>query len=398
MKKVAVIGGGPAGMMAAISAAQAGNKVVLYERNKALGKKLLLTGGSRCNITNRKDIKLIISDDIIGNGKFLYKSFSYFGPEQIIDFLASYNCPIRVEDNNRVFPQVQRSSEILRVFEQALEKHKVEIIYNATINDFDINKSPITIQNKQYDHVIIATGGKTYPNTGSDGNMYSTLNKQGIQITKLLPIESGINFKKVNPELQGIALSNCGINVVNSGGKIIYKNNYDILFTHFGLSGPGALRSSYYFSLNQFKDVHLEIDFLPNYSVEMLKQEIHKMRKTKSNQLANILKENLPQRLIKNLFLDLSKIDLNNASKNQIEEIVKRIKMHKEIVVSVRKFETAFVTAGGVDLKQVDPSTMKLKKHPNISIVGELLDVQGHTGGNNLTICLATGALAGNKI
>jgi predicted Rossmann fold flavoprotein len=397
MKKVAVIGGGPAGMMSAVTSAKAGNKVTIFERNNKLGKKLLLTGGSRCNITNLKNIKLIISDDIIGNGKFLYKALSFFGPDQIINFLAENDCPIRVEDNNRVFPQVQRSSEIIRVFESAINKLGVEKIYNSKIVDFIIKDNHIIVEGQKFDHIIIATGGKTYPNTGSDGSMYQTLSRKGIQITKLIPIESGIIFNKVNSELQGIALNNTTLKVV-SNGKVIYQNNYDILFTHFGLSGPGALRSSYYFSLNKFNNVHLEIDFLPDIKADDLRKLIEKMRNDKSNRIDEILNENHPKRIVKALFNDLAKIDLNNATKIQINKIIERIKNHKEEVVAVRKFETAFVTSGGVDLKQVDPSTLKLKKHPNISIVGELLDVQGHTGGNNLTICLATGALAGEKV
>ncbi len=380
MKKVFIIGGGPSGMMSAISA-KIHNKnfeVIILEANNSLGKKLLLTGGGRCNVTVNANDNDIVSH-IPKNGKFLYSSLQNFSSKDIIDFFENNNCPLKEEEYSRIFPKSNKSSSILSALENKIVNLGIKVIYNSKVININNKEKSVTTNSQKYhyDYLIIATGGITFTHTGSDGTGYELAKSIGHNITKLLPAEvplvSNDSFIQ-DKTLQGLSFKDISLKVLNNK-KILKELHHDLIFTHFGLSGPAALRASYYIQelLKVNSIVNLEIDFLPNLSLEELKT------------LTSI---NIPKRLNDHL----ETIATKEVTKLHL------IKKFPISVYSTRGFNVAFVTNGGINIKEIDPKTLKSKLDISVSFCGEIIDYNGFTGGYNLTAAFSTGYTAGKYL
>ena len=413
--KVIVIGGGPAGMMAAISSAEAGNKVVLLEKKERLGRKLLITGKGRCNITSSLPINDFIQN-IPGNGQFLYSSFKNYNNEDIIQFLKTQGLEVKEERGNRIFPITDKSLDVLNCFKKVLKELYVEIIYNTKVIEIIQKKEQEKLQvktenNKIYEaeKVILATGGKSYPLTGSTGDGYKIAEKLGHTVTKirpsLVPLES--HDKKLCKNLQGLSLRNVKIEIKNiENDKIIYEDFGEMLFTHFGVSGPTILSSSAHLvryknieKLLKNKKIILKIDFKPALSEEKLDERILRdFAEFKNKQFKNSLDKLLPQKLIP-VIIERSKINpdkkVNEISKQERKNIVKLLKNFELTISDFRPIDEAIITSGGINIKEINPKTMESKIVPGLYFAGEVIDVDAYTGGFNLQIAYSTGYTAG---
>lgn len=413
--KVIVIGGGPAGMMAAISSAEAGNKVILLEKKERLGRKLLITGKGRCNITSSLPINDFIQN-IPGNGQFLYSSFKNYNNEDIIQFLKTQGLEVKEERGNRIFPITDKSLDVLNCFKKVLKELYVEIIYNTKVIEIIQKKEQEKLQvktenNKIYEaeKVILATGGKSYPLTGSTGDGYKIAEKLGHTVTKirpsLVPLES--HDKKLCKNLQGLSLRNVKIEIKNiENDKIIYEDFGEMLFTHFGVSGPTILSSSAHLvryknieKLLKNKKIILKIDFKPALSEEKLDERILRdFAEFKNKQFKNSLDKLLPQKLIP-VIIERSKINpdkkVNEISKQERKNIVKLLKNFELTISDFRPIDEAIITSGGINIKEINPKTMESKIVPGLYFAGEVIDVDAYTGGFNLQIAYSTGYTAG---
>lgn len=406
MERVIVIGAGPAGMMAAIMASKAGNKVVLLDGNERVGKKLFITGKGRCNLTNSKDISEFF-DFIIGNPTFLYSSLYSFTNEDTMNFFEEQGIKLKNERGGRIFPESDKSSDIIKGLVNKLNEKNVEIKLNSKvtkiISDDNIIKS-IEINNNKIiygDKFIIATGGVSYPLTGSTGDGIKFSQKLGHKIIdlkpSLVPIEISIPFEK---EMLGLTLKNIGINLINENGKSLYKDNGEVQLTHFGLTGPLILKASRY--IKEDSKNTISIDLKPALSSDELDLRIQKdFKKYINKTFKNSLNDLLPQKMINYIIIN-SKIQedkkVNEVTKEERKNLVNLIKNIELDIKGLRPIEEAIVTAGGVSVKEIDPSTMKSKLIENLSFAGEIIDVDAFTGGYNVQIALSTGYLAGVNI
>lgn len=411
--KVIVIGGGPAGMMAAITAAKNGDDVILLEKMQSLGRKLLITGKGRCNITSSLPI-----DDFIqntpGNGQFLYSCYRNYTNLDIIRFLKEQGLEVKEERGNRIFPITDKSLDVLKCFTDRLKNLNVDIRYNMKVKDIikEENKLKVVIENGtliEAEKVILATGGKSYPLTGSTGDGYKIAEKLGHSITKikpsLVPLECYDN--NICKSLQGLSLKNVGIKISNKeNGKIIYEDFGEMLFTHFGVSGPTILSSSAHLvryknieELLKSKKIILKIDFKPALTYEKLDERILRdFIDLKNKQFKNSLDRLLPQKLIP---IIIQKSNINSDKKvNEINKIERKnlVEILKNFEITISKFrpiEEAIVTSGGINIKEINPKTMESKIVPGLHFAGEIIDVDSYTGGFNLQIAYSTGYTAG---
>jgi len=409
---VAVIGAGPAGIMAAGTAAEAGAKVVLIEKNKQLGKKLLLTGGGRCNITNA-EFKLSNLVKNYNNGEFLFHVFSLFAPKQTMAFFAGLGVETKTEKNRRVFPTNDGAEKVLEALNKYLIKNKVKIIFDSEVTDINCKGKKITklilkdreITAKKY---IFCNGGKSYPLTGSDGSGYKLAEKLGHTIIKPVPALTPIKFKeKWIENLQGISLKDIKISV-SKKEKNIFSEQGDLLFTHFGISGPAALNISAgtgaLLEKNlpaQTGEVKIIFDLFPLINHRQLGNKLENVfSKYPKKSVKNILSDFVPERLAE-VLLDISGVDgnkmANSISKTDRGKIIKNLKNLEATAESVLGFDEAMVTRGGVSLKEIDHKTMKSKIIDNLFFAGEIIDVDGKTGGFNLQMCWSTGYVAGKN-
>ena len=405
MREVFIIGGGPSGMMAAITAAQKGNRVTIFEKNNKLGKKLFITGKGRCNVTNASDIEEII-ENIPGNGNFLYSALYTFTNNNLMDLIEGEGVPLKIERGNRVFPKSDKSSDIIKAFEGLLKKLKVKLILNTNVDDIIIDSNTIkgiTIGNKNMycDSLIIATGGKSYPLTGSTGDGYAFAKKAGHTIEdikpSLVPIITKEDYVK---ELQGLSLKNVSISV-KSGKKMIYSDLGEMIFTHFGISGPLVLSMSRYITNMLPGKVLVHINLKPGLTEEQLDKRIHRDFEKYSNKMfKNSLDDLLPQKIIP-VIIRLSGIDekkeVNQISKSERESIVNLLRDFKVTAIDTRPIDEAIITSGGVCVKEINPSTMESKLVNGLFYAGEVIDVDALTGGFNLQIAFSTGYLAGSN-
>ena len=400
MAKVIVVGGGPAGIMAAINAAK-NNEVILIERNSELGSKLKLTGGGRCNITNNRDIEEFF-DKIVTNKKFLYSSLYTFSNYQLLDYFSEHGLKykVEVENDEKVYTESDKATEVIEILKDDLLKNNVEIIYNTKVVDLVIDnnvaKGIVTDYGKKIlgDKIIISTGGKSYPNTGSDGSMYEVLSKYGHTITPIFPALIPLVVKEdYIKSLQGISMKDVVISTKVKKKK--YEKIGDMIFTHFGISGPAVLKLSSY--INKALDegiVELTLDFLHNKS----REEISSMMKQNMNKTVfNNLKGLLPQNFLKGIFelvgiLDVKASDLKKEDENKIIGYIKEMKLS---VIETLSIKAAQVTSGGVKVKEINSSTMESKIINNLYFAGEVIDVDAETGGYNLQIAFSTGYVAG---
>ena len=408
MAKVIVVGGGPSGIMAAISAAQNNHKVTLIERNEFLGKKLKLTGGGRCNITNNRYIEDFF-DKVVNNNKFLYSSFYSFTNEDLLNYLSSIGVEYKIEEENdlKVYTENDKALDLIKSLEDDLKSKNVEIIYNKKVTDLIIednevkgvlisdNEEENTISQPLYaDKVILSTGGKSYAHTGSDGNIYQVLEKYGHTITKTLPAPCPLKTAETwVKNLQGISMKNVKISTKLKKKKI--SKCGDMIFTHFGISGPVVLIiDSYINKVLAGEHVEIFIDFMQNTSKEEI---VSLIRNNPNKNISTNLKTILPDGFVKELLniLNLSDVKGNSLTKEDENTIIENIKNMKLTITSSLGFKGAMVTCGGVSTKDVDASTLESKKINNLFITGELLDLDAETGGYNLQIAFSTGYLAG---
>lgn len=407
---VIIIGGGTSGMMAAISAAENGAKVAIIDKNRMLGKKLRLTGGGRCNVTNNRPPEEIINF-IPGNGKFLYSAFSQFTNYDIMEFFETNGVPLKEEDHGRLFPVENTSKAIVEGLAKKLKELNVEIITKTIVRSIKEENgqisSVVTDLNEEYfaPCVVLTTGGKTFQYTGSTGDGYKFAKKFGHTITPLFATESPIKSKNqfvVDKTLQGLSLRDIKLSVLNNKNKVIVAHEMDLLFTHFGVSGPAALRCSMF--VNQELDkgisqVPLSLDALPEMEeADLLKEINQRIIDQGSKSVKNGLKNLLPERYLE-FMLSEAEIDSSNSLKQlteaEKEAFISNVKDFKFTGYDTYPLDKSFVTGGGVELKEISPKTMESKLVNGLFFAGELLDVNGYTGGYNITAAFVTGHVAG---
>ncbi|MFD1777564.1 NAD(P)/FAD-dependent oxidoreductase [Fredinandcohnia salidurans] len=410
---VIVIGGGPSGLMAAIAAGEQGAKVLLLDKGNKLGRKLAISGGGRCNVTNRLPIEEIIKH-IPGNGRFLYSAFSVFNNEDIIAFFEKLGIQLKEEDHGRMFPTTNKAQSVVDALLNQLESLHVHIQTDTPVAKLEYRDGRVAgvhLKNGEYleaSCVVVAVGGKSVPQTGSTGDGYAWAKAAGHTITDLFPTEvpvtSNEDFIK-NKSLQGLALRDVAVSVLNPKGKTVITHQMDMLFTHFGISGPAVLRCSQFVvkTMKKFKvdDVVISIDALPTMNEEQIFQQILKLVKEEPKKaLKNILKGFLPERYL--LFLlERNEIDpqvtFANLPHDRIRAFAKDCKQFQFTVNGTLPIEKAFVTGGGVSIKEIHPKEMESKLMKGLFFCGEILDIHGYTGGYNITSALVTGRLAGDN-
>lgn len=405
MSKVVVIGAGPAGMMAAIQAAKK-HEVILLDGNERIGKKLFITGKGRCNVTNAKDISEFF-EYIPGNPHFLYSSLYSFTNNDTMNFFEDEGIKLKVERGDRVFPESDKSSDIIRGLSNALSRTKVKIRLNSKVTNVKFKNKKIAaleINNEEIlsgDYFIIATGGATYPLTGSKGEGQKFANILGHNIIPLTPALVPIEVKDAKTkELMGLSLKNVEVTIKENNKKVVYKNFGEMLFTHFGVSGPLILSGSRF--IEKGKSYRLHIDLKPALNLGELDKRIQKdFSKYLNKDFKNSLDELLPQKLIP-MVIEMSGISenkkVNEITKEERKTLVNVLKNLTFDIKGLRPLDEGIVTAGGVDIKEIDPSTMKSRIIDNLSFAGEVMDIDAFTGGYNVQIAFSTGFIAGSNI
>ncbi|MCG1009390.1 NAD(P)/FAD-dependent oxidoreductase [Salinicoccus sp. ID82-1] len=408
-----VVGGGVSGLMAAHAASENGNRVLLIEKNRSLGKKLLISGGGRCNVTNRLPYEEIISH-IPGNGKFLYGPFSTFDNESIIHFVESRGVRLKEEDHGRMFPVTDKAQDILDVFLATLEEHNVEVRTETIVKEILTDEEQVTGVRLQdgsileAENVIITTGGRSVPQTGSTGDGHRFAASLGHTITELFATEVPITSPEAfirEGRLKGLSLSDVALSVLKKNRKPRVTHRMDMIFTHFGVSGPAALRCSQFVYKEQKsqkkKVILMSLDFFPGKSAGQLRDMIEEtIAGNRDRSLKNTLKTLLQERLVLFLldFLEIDgSVNGHHVSKENMEQIIQFLKSFEFRVDGTQSIEKAFVTGGGVSLKEITPQTMESRVTKGLYFAGEVLDIHGYTGGYNITSALVTGYVAGHS-
>ena len=461
--QVIIIGGGPAGMLAAISSARNGNKVTILEKMDMLGKKILVTGKGRCNITS----SLLIDDfikNIPGNGMFMYSSFSNFDNQDILNILKNEGVETKIERGNRIFPVSDKAEDVRKALIRVVKKLGVNIILNAKVKeilvkeeedfilkekeqkDISLKKECDEVKNKKMDgdnntknniidkigkkvygvraiingkeetiladKVILATGGKSYPGTGSTGDGYELAQNVGHSITKIRPSLVPLTVKdnsslKLCQKMQGLSLRNVSIKFIDTNNnKVVYEDFGEMLFTHFGVSGPVILSASAH--LLRYKNIDellkagkiiLSIDLKPALSKEKLDERVLRdFKEEKNKEFKNSLDKLLPKKMI-DVVIQLSEINpekrVNEITKSERENLVKVLKELEIEISGFRPIEEAIITSGGINIKEINPKTMESKLVHGLFFAGEIIDVDAYTGGFNLQIAYSTGYTAG---
>lgn len=409
---VVIIGGGTSGLMAAISATEFGAKTLLLEKGNKLGSKLMISGGGRCNVTNRLPQDEIIRN-IPGNGKFLYSAFSVFDNEDIIDYFEQMGIGLKEEDHGRMFPVSNSAKSVVDTLVNHLKENNVDIKLGSPVKAIDYSdddtKHTVYTENGhifETKAIVVAVGGKSVPHTGSTGDGYPWAKNAGHTITDLYPTEvaltSSESFIK-EKSLQGVSLRDVALSVLNKQNKKIVTHEMDMIFTHFGISGPAVLRCSQFVvkELRKRKAIIMELDILPSTHQDALYREfIAYTEEHPKRSIKNMLKEliDVPERFL--LFI-LAKheidesLNIGNISKDMLHALVKDIKHFTISIDGSLSIEKAFVTGGGVKTKEIIPNTMESKVMERLFFCGEILDIHGYTGGYNITAALVTGRLAG---
>jgi predicted Rossmann fold flavoprotein len=404
---VIVIGGGPAGMLAAGAAGARGRKTLIIEKNEKLGKKLFITGKGRCNVTNAADMDEFMSN-IPKNSKFLYSAFRGLSNMDLIAMLNDMGLKTKIERGGRVFPESDKSSDVLKALGKYLNQNNVDVMLNTRVREIKVTEHKINKvlleDGKEIpcESVIVCTGGLSYPQTGSTGDGLEFAKALGHQVTDLYPSLIPLLVKEEYiKELQGLSLKNVSIKIVIDH-KSIYDDFGEMLFTHYGLSGPIVLSASFYISdhLKKKKDIKFSIDLKPALSEEDLDKRVLKDFNEKLNkQFKNSLDALLPQKLIP-VIIKLSKIDenkeVNQISKEERKQLVSLLKNLEFTIIGTRPISEAIVTSGGISLKEVNPKTMESKIIQGLYFAGEIMDLDAFTGGFNLQIAFSTGHAAGS--
>ena len=399
MAKVIIVGAGPAGIMAALSSSK-NNEVILIERNNEIGAKLKLTGGGRCNITNNRDIEEFF-DKIVTNNKFLYSALYTFSNYSLLEYFSEHGLEYKEEIDQKIYTKSDKADEVIEILKNDLKANNVKIMFNTKVNDLIIKdegvEGVITEGGKKIlgDKVIITTGGKSFPTTGSDGFMYDILKKYGHTITAIYPALIPLVIKEeFVKSLQGVSMKDVVISAKVKKKKI--EKIGDMIFTHFGISGPGVLKLSSYINKALIQgEVQLQLDFMKEKSKDQLSEII---RSNPSKTVLNNLKGTLPQNFLKEIFnlLNLTEVkasDLKKEDENRIIEYIKEMKLTARETLTIK---AAQVTSGGVSVKEINSSTMESKIIKNLYFAGEVIDIDAETGGYNLQMAFSTGYLAGS--
>lgn len=413
MYDVIVIGGGPAGLMAAIAAAERKAKVLLIEKGDKLGRKLAISGGGRCNVTNRQPVNELIQH-IPGNGRFLFSAFSIFNNEDIIHFFEELGIKLKEEDRGRMFPINDKAQTVVDVLINRLGKLNVTIKKQSPVKTIYFEQAGYHIvelingERINTKTVIIAVGGKSVPQTGSTGDGYAWAKKAGHTITELYPTEVPITSKELfikQKKLQGLSLRDIQLFVLNEKGKAIVSHRLDMIFTHFGISGPAALRCSQFvvkqLKKSQGQKVQLKLDLFPDQSEEHVYKELtDKLKLEPKKAIKNALKGYIPERYL-HFLLETAAIpqemSFEHLKKESIRQLAQLIKGFIFEVNGTLSIEQAFVTGGGVSVKEINPKTMESKITEGLFFAGETLDLHGYTGGYNITVAFVTGHIAGKS-
>lgn len=421
MNKICIVGGGPAGMIAGIFAAREGCKVTLIEQNEKLGKKLFITGKGRCNVTNACEVEELF-DGMVTNEKFMYSGFYGFDNHQVMNFFEELGVPLKVERGNRVFPVSDHSSDIIKALQYELRRLEVEVLLNTKVKELFFYNKDISKENSgmgkengirlkvagvrlvngsliKTDKILLATGGISYPSTGATGDGYRIAKQAGHKVTKLYPALVPLEVKDSwCYDLQGLSLKNISAKI-KQGKKVLYEGFGEMLFTHYGVSGPLMLTASSYLTKKLEQPAELILDLKPALSEKQLDDRlIREFEKNDNKQFKNILGSLFPAKLIP-VMVKLSPIlpekKCNEISKEERRKFLELIKHFTMTITATRDFDEAIITQGGLSVKEINPSTMESKKVEGLYAAGELLDVDGVTGGFNLQIAWSTGYLAG---
>ena len=407
-KKVIVVGAGAAGLMAAGRAAEEGHEVHLYEKNNRIGKKILITGKGRCNVTNDSDVEGLL-DNIPGNPYFMYSSFYQLDSFGTQEFFRNLGLELKVERGKRVFPVSDRSLDVVLALEKYIKQNKVKLHLESPVESIlieDGKAAGIRLKNgkeETADGVIVCTGGLSYPGTGSTGDGYRFAKAAGHHVTKLypslVPLKTAENWCH---ELMGLSLKNIEITIKNSKGKKVYTDFGEMLFTHFGVSGPVILSASRHIILTIEEGYKLYIDLKPAMDEKKLDARLLRdFEKFANKDFVNALDELLPQKLIP-VIIELAEIDprkkVNSITKEERKRLLGLIKGLPLTITGVTGYNEAVVTCGGIETDEIDPSTMESKLVKNLHFAGEVLDVDAYTGGFNLQIAFSTGYTAGEFV
>ena len=415
MSKVIVVGGGPAGMMSAITSAENGNEVILIEKMPSFGKKMLITGKGRCNITS----SLYMSDFIKntpGNGTFLYSAFQNYTNRDIIDFLKSQGLEVKEERGNRVFPVTDKSIDVVNCFLKRINELGIKRKLNTRVEKILIKENKVLgVRTEkeiiQADKIILATGGKSYPLTGSTGDGYKMASELGHEIVKIKPslVPLEVYERDECKSLQGLSLKNIKIKFIDiEKNKIIYEDFGEMIFTHFGISGPTILSGSAHLvryknidELLKNKKIKLNIDLKPALTEEQLDNRILRdFKEVKNKQFKHSLDKLLPQKMIQTI-IENSKIDpekrVNEITREERKRLINNLKKLEVTIKGFRPVEEAIITSGGINVKEINPKTMESKLINGLYFAGEIIDVDAYTGGFNLQIAYSTGYTAGQS-
>ena len=416
MANVIVIGGGPAGIMAAITAVEYGNNVTIIEKNSDFGKKLLITGKGRCNITSSLYMSEFIKNTP-GNGQFLYSAFQNYTNTDIIDFLKNQGLEVKEERGNRIFPVTDKSIDVLNCFKSKINQLKIKKLFNTRVQKILVqNGEVLGVRTEkeiiQTDKIILATGGKSYPLTGSTGDGYLIAQNIGHKVTEIRPslVPLVIYEKNECKEMQGLSLRNVGIKIIDeSKNKLIYEDFGEMIFTHFGISGPTILSGSAHLvrykeidNLMKEQKIKLQIDLKPALTEEQLDERILRdFKEFKNKQFKRALDKLLPQKMIP-IVIEKAEINeekrVNEITKEERRNLVKVLKKFELTIKDFRPVEEAIITSGGINIKEINPKTMESKLVKGLYFAGEIIDVDSYTGGFNLQIAYSTGYTAGMHV
>ena len=398
-----VVGGGPAGMFAAITAAQNGKKVLLLEKNDRLGKKLLITGKGRCNVTNDCTAQDVLQNTP-RNGRFLYSAMTAFPPRKIMEFFSSRGCELKTERGNRVFPVTDKSYSVLDCLKNELRRTGVAVRTARVKKILTVEGRACGVQTESEvitsNWVLLATGGVSYPTTGSTGDGYEMAKALGHTIIapegSLVPLETAGNDCQ---EMQGLALRNCGVKLLNAKGKVLYKDFGELLFAHFGVSGPTVLSASCHLKGEGCK---LVIDLKPALEENKLDDRILRdlelyQNRAMENALTDLLPRSMIPVVLRRLEID-PQMQANSLTKQKRRALVELLKAFPVEITGKRPVAEAIITSGGIKVSEIDPKTMESKKVPGLFFAGEIIDCDAYTGGFNLQIAWATAYAAGVSV
>ena len=406
MSKVAVIGGGAAGLVAAYAAAKNGHEVNLFEKNEKLGKKIYITGKGRCNLTNNVEPNEFLQN-VVHNAKFLTGAVYAFPPQAAIDLMEINGTPVKTERGNRSFPVSDHASDVTKALQRACENAGVSIHLQEEVKALlqkESTMSGIVTDKKSYsfDSVIVCTGGLSYPSTGSTGDGYKFAKTFGHTVTELYPALTGIELKDGEyAAMQGLSLKNVTLSAVRNG-KTVYGGMGEMLFTHYGISGPLVLTLSSKIARSDVRDLTLSIDLKPALSEDKLDARLLRdFGENKNKNLSNVLGGALPSKMIAPILCRagiLPNKQVNSVTKEERVRLVKTMKNYTFQPLALRGFQEAIITSGGINVKELNPKTMESKLVKGLYFCGEVLDVDAYTGGFNLQIAFSTGYAAGNSV